>query len=75
MKTKDRLKEEIGLYKLLMTIVFAISSSIVSWLFNNGYKTHFTIKITMLTLVLVFIIAIFFFIFEINTKIEELDHE
>jgi hypothetical protein len=34
--TKDRLKEEIGLFKLLMTITSAIDGSLTSWLFNNS---------------------------------------
>ena len=75
MKTKDRLKEEIGFYKLLMTIVFAMSSSIVNWLFNNGYDAHVITKIMLFVSVLFFITVIFFFLFEIKSKIKELDHE
>lgn len=34
-KTKDLVKEEIGFYKLLMTITSGITSSLIGWLFNN----------------------------------------
>lgn len=35
MKTKDRIKEEIGLDKLLMTLSVAIVSSLLSWAWSN----------------------------------------
>lgn len=35
MKTKDRLKEEIGFDKLIMTIAAAMFSSLAGWLFTN----------------------------------------
>lgn len=72
MKTKDRIKEEIGLYKLLMTILSAIDSSIVGWLFGNIEES------SIITLVVGFIVmvaltaAILIFFIKINTKIEDL---
>lgn len=48
-KTRDRIKEEIGLHKLLMTITSVIASSLTGWLFNNAKQ------ISVLTLTLVFV--------------------
>ena len=35
MKTKDRIKEEIGLDKLIMTLLVAVISSFLSWTWSN----------------------------------------
>ncbi len=74
MKTKDRIKEEIGLYKLLMTIFSAIDSSIVGWLFNNINDSSIITLIIGFLIVIILTIAIMIFFTEINAKIEDLDY-
>lgn len=73
--TKDRLKEEIGFYKLLMTITSAISSSLMGWLFNNSDKIPSATLVFIFAITLVSLVATIFFLIQINTKIEELDYE
>ncbi|OFW94374.1 MAG: hypothetical protein A2887_04775 [Alphaproteobacteria bacterium RIFCSPLOWO2_01_FULL_40_26] len=74
MKTKDRLKEEISFYKLIMTISSAIFSSLVGWLFNN-----ITTEISMVRLIMVIVTMVVSFIItslslvKIRTEIKELD--
>ena len=79
MKTKDRLKEEIGLYKLLMTIVSAMFSSLVSWLFNNikiAKKIEFSVEVLLLSMIAIFLLfVVIIFLTTINSKIKELDYE
>jgi len=75
MKTKDRLKEEIGFDKLLMTIASAMCSSLVSWLFNNREQD------LSIIIFVIFLIAVFFFLgtaysfFNIINKIRKLDYD
>lgn len=75
MKTKDRIKEEIGFYKLLVVITSAITFSSVSWLFNNVSiilsTKFFIVFIAMLT----FLVPTIYFLFIITKKIEELSYE
>ncbi len=75
MKTKDRLKEEIGFEKLLMTILSAIASPLFAWLFNqyNQISLAAAIMVTLFALSLVSIITFLFA--NINTKIKELDYD
>jgi hypothetical protein len=75
MKTKDRIKEEIGFDKLLLTIAAAMFSSLIGWLFN--YRNQ-NLSITMIFVFLIaaaFLALIIFFFININTKIRELDYE
>ena len=75
MKTKDRIKEEIGLYKLLMTFAFAVFTSITSWFWNSANSFTFVINIMVGFLIISFFwIGLFLFI-EINKKIKELDYD
>ena len=71
--TKDKLKEEIGLYKLLMTITSAISSSLIGWLFNNSDKIVSVTLVFVFGVMAVFLSATVFFLIQTNIKIEELD--
>ncbi|MES2677690.1 MAG: hypothetical protein V4612_05195 [Pseudomonadota bacterium] len=72
--TKDRLKEEIGLFKLLMTIAMAVLTSMISWFWNN-YRTASISDITIIILSAGIFSAIIFFIFiKIDHKIKELDY-
>jgi hypothetical protein len=73
MKTKDRLKEEIGLYKLLMTIASAMFSSLVSWLWSNAANLNLTSELAMCFVLVLFFAVILFLFFETNSKIQELD--
>ena len=70
--TKDRLKEEIGLYKLLMTILSLLFTSIVSWMWNDNIVLEIKI-LFYLGAILSLILNIFLF-FKIDSKIKELDH-
>jgi len=73
--TKDRLKEEISLYKLLMTIASAIATSVVGWLFKNIDKVlSLTGGLALVSLIFALFVTIFF-LTKINTKIKELDYE
>ncbi len=72
--TKDRLKEEIGLFKLLMTIATAVFTSIVSWFWNN-YQTASILNMVIIIMSLIIFSSITLFLFiKINHKIEELDN-
>lgn len=75
MRTKDRIKEEIGLYKLLMTIISAISISLIGLLFGN-IATPLSPKfvITFLTMPC-FSTAAFFFLAKVANTIEDLNYE
>jgi hypothetical protein len=73
MKTKDRLKEEIGLDKLLMTILSAIASSIFGWLFSKAELSLTTISIFLVAVS--FFAATVFFLVQIKIKIKELDYD
>lgn len=71
--TKDILKEKIGLYKLLMTITSAISSSLIGWLFNNSDSLLSATLIFVFVVMTIFLIATVFFLVQVNIKIEELE--
>jgi len=71
--TKDRLKEEIGLFKLLMTIALAILTSIISWFWNNYITTPNITKYLSSFLIIVFGGIVLYLFFKINKKIKELD--
>lgn len=73
MKTKDRLKEEIGLDKLIMTIASAILSSLIAWIFNNkdlGLSSSGNLLVILIAIV--FLMLVIFLFFNINTKIRNL---
>jgi uncharacterized membrane protein YczE len=72
--TKDRLKEEIGLFKLIMAIATAVFTSMISWLWNN-YQTAFLSEVVTIIISLVlFSIATLFLFIKIDHKIKELDY-
>lgn len=71
--TKDRLKEEIGLFKLLMTIAAAIFTSMISWFWNNYSSTPIVTKLILIGLIVMSCTIILYLFFKINKKIEELD--
>jgi hypothetical protein len=72
MKITDRIKEEVGLHKLLMTMSSAVSISLAGWLCDNFYG--FSIKFLLACFGTVFFLALtFFFLARINNKIKELD--
>lgn len=75
MKTKDRVKEEIGLYKLLMTFTLAICSSLIGWLFQNAVNvTLVTIIVALAGIIISLLVTVFFFT-NIDTRIKELDYD
>ena len=72
MINKDKLKEEIGFNKLLMTISSAISVSLIGWLFNN-FDGHISLRFLIVFFTLT--ISLYFtnfFIINTKNKIEEL---
>ena len=73
MKTKDRLKEEIGLSKLLFTMLSAIDISLFATAWNNK-NVVFDINAILIyfAILLCSTASILIFIF-INSKINELD--
>ena len=73
MRTKDRIKEEIGLDKLLMTILSAMASSMIGWLFYNLALSPKAIAV--LSVVFVFLTFTIFILFQIKIKIKELDND
>ncbi len=73
MKTKDRLKEEIGFDKLIMTIASAMVSSLASWLFNNQEQALSIISFSIFLLTIFFLVVIILIFLRINTKIKNLD--
>ncbi len=74
MKTKDRIKEEIGLYKLLMTITSAIFVSLTSWLFQSLGNSGLFVAILAVVSALFSLSAMIFFFLNIDIKIKELDY-
>ncbi len=71
MKTKDRIKEEIGLNKLLITIFSAIEMSLFTWVWNN--EKVITEKILPYCVVYSLLIMIIMIYFLTYSKIKELD--
>lgn len=74
MKTRDRIKEEIGLYKLLMTITSAILISLTSWLFQGTGNSGLVTTILAVTGAIFSLAATVFFFLSIDIKIKELDY-
>ena len=74
MKTKDQIKEEIGVYKLLMTISSAITSSLTGWLFSN-YGSIKIEPILLFVVMTIFLTATVFFLVKTYSKIKELGYE
>ena len=74
MKTRDRIKEEIGLYKLLMTITSAIFISLTSWLFQGAENSGIITTILAVTGAIFSLAATVFFFLSIDIKIKELDY-
>jgi hypothetical protein len=70
--TKDRLKEEIGWFKLLMTVALAMFTSIVGCLWSINQITILRIIILLFALLILLFIVVFLFS-KIDSKIEELD--
>ncbi len=75
MKTKDRIKEEIGLYKLLLTLDFAMATSLASWLWSNFVQFNIVVKIAILSTLFVLIIFGGYLLMLTWSKIKELDYE
>ncbi len=73
MKTKDRLKEEIGFEKLLLTLLVAVISSFSSWTWSNQVVL-LSAEVNMLYSLCVILAIMAFIIFvKIKLKIRELD--
>jgi hypothetical protein len=68
MKAKDRLKEEIGLEKLLLTLLVAILSSLSSWTWSNKIILPHAIVGMLYFLCLVAAIAAVIFSSKLNSK-------
>ena len=72
--TKDRLKEEIGWFKLLVTIASAIFTSIASWFWNNYQTASVPIAVIVVGALVIFATITFFLFSKIYQKIKELDY-
>ena len=73
MKTRDRIKEEIGLEKLLLTLLVAIVSSFTSWTWSNQKVLSEIIVNSLYFLSIILIIIAFMLFVKIKLKIRELD--
>lgn len=73
MKSNDRVKEEIGFYKLLLTIIFATFTSLVSWFWSNA-DSYKTLSLLVVTLIIFCVISGIYFYIKIDSKIKELTH-
>ncbi len=73
MKTKDRIKEEIGLDKLLLTIFVAAISSILSWTWGNKETLSKITIISVCLFISVLTIMALVTFFKVKFKILELD--
>ncbi len=73
MKTKDRIKEEIGFDKLLLTLMIATISSVLSWVWNSNAILSSVIIITVSVFLLFLSIISIITFFKIKFKIVELD--
>ncbi len=62
MKTKDRLKEEIGFDKLIMTIASAMFSSLAGWLFGNQERGLSIIFFSVFLLIVFLAVIIYTFL-------------
>ena len=73
MKTKDRIKEEIGLNKVLLTIFSAIVVSLAAYLYKGRNDiSNAEFFITLLVFIIFLVFAIFLYKTTIS-KIKELD--
>ncbi len=72
MKTKDRIKEEIGLNKLLITMFSAVDFSLISWVWNNNSFSNIE-KIFYYFLIFALIIFPIILYVKTDSKIRELD--
>ncbi len=72
--TKDRLKEEIGLFKLVMTITTAIFTSVASWFCNNYQNASVVIMIIVISVLMTFSIITFFLFSKTYHKIKDLEY-
>lgn len=74
-KTRDRLKEEIGLEKLIMTILVATITSLLNWTWNHKEFLSEEIVYFLYLLTFYLTIAAFISFTKIKFKIKELDYE
>ncbi len=74
MKTKDRIKEEIGLEKLIMTLLVAVISSFLSWTWSNREILPEEIMFFLYFLSFICATAACMSFFKIKLKIKELDN-
>lgn len=74
MKTKDRVKEEIGLYRLFMTVALAVLSSLVGWSWNNIVSAGLLSKIIIFLTAFLLSFSVLILFFNIDSKIQELDN-
>lgn len=73
MITKDRIKEEIGLNKLAITIFSAVEFSLISWIWKNNFifdKENIVVYIVATSLLLILILICF----NTTKKVKELDN-
>jgi len=73
MKTKDRIKEEIGFEKLLLTLLVAIASSLSSWTWGNINSLPMVLLVTLYFLCIVCAVFASMSFVKIKLKIKELD--
>lgn len=73
MKTKDRLKEEIGFETLLLTLLVAVVSSLSSWTWSNEKVLLGIITSVLYSLCATFTVIAFVLFFKIKLKIREID--
>jgi hypothetical protein len=74
MKTKDRIKEEISLEKLFLTLLIATVSSLLSWTWNNQETLLKEISYFLYLLSIVGSVTALISFIKIKIKIRELDH-
>ncbi len=74
MKTRDRIKEEIGLEKLIMTLLVAVISSFLSWTWSNREILPEEIMFFLYFLSFICATAAGMSFFKIKLKIKELDN-
>ncbi len=73
MKTKDRVKEEIGLYKLFMTVALAVFISLIDWVWHNSSSSTFWSNLVVFLAVTILLVIIFILFLTIDLKIKKLD--
>lgn len=75
MKTKDRIKEEIGLYKLFMTVALAVLSSLIGWSWNGISPLNLKLKNMIYLMLCAFFILILILFLKIDSRTKELDYD